>query len=75
MIGRDETQVRQFAQNAESFMESRWATSRNPETSNQSADLLRNNGITVKALMNRAEIDVQNPLSVDEISNAFWAFD
>ena len=37
----------------------------------QSTDLLRNNGITVEALMNRAEIDVQNPLSVDEISNAF----
>ena len=37
----------------------------------QSTDLLRNNGITVEALMNRAEIDVQNPLSVDEISNTF----
>ena len=63
----------QFAQNAESFMEK--ADELQAEilkrAREQSTDLLRNNGITVEALMNRAEIDVQNPLSVDEISNAF----
>ena len=63
----------QFAQNAESFMEK--ADDLQAEilkrAREQSADLLRNNGITVEALMNRAEIDVRNPLSVDEISNAF----
>lgn len=59
----------QFAQNAESFMEK--ADELQAEilkrAREQSADLLRNNGITVEALTN----DVQNPLSVDEISNAF----
>ena len=63
----------QFVQNAESFMEK--ADELQAEilkrAREQSTDLLRNNGITVEALMNRAEIDVQNPLSVDEISNAF----
>lgn len=65
----------QFAQNAESFMEK--ADELQAEilkrAREQSADLLRNNGLTVEALMNRAsvEIDVQNPLSVDEITSAF----
>ena len=63
----------QFAQNAESFMEK--ADELQAEilkrAREQSTDLLRNNGITVEALMNKAEIDIQNPLSVDEISNAF----
>lgn len=63
----------QFAQNAESFVEKADALQAEilKRAREQSTDLLRNNGLTVEALMNRAEIDVQNPLSVDEISNAF----
>ena len=70
-----ESRESQFAQNAESFMEK--ADELQAEilkrAREQSTDLLRNNGLTVEALMNTAsvEIDVQNPLSVDEISSAF----
>ena len=74
-VWQTERRESQFAQNAESFMEK--ADALQAEILNkareQSVDLLRNNGLTVDALMNKAsvEIDVQNPLSVDEISNAF----